>query len=106
MLLVFSVSDAFGYINFILKSIQSKDLFHSLDITTTGCWEYLLWLDQVRLVQIPACDVYVIILIFQHSKLHCRQTYLTILNIIHKLEGIDSDRYNFQNHFYTTVSVH
>ena len=45
--LVFSVPDAFGYINFILKSIQSKELFNSLDITTTGCWEYLLWLDQV-----------------------------------------------------------
>lgn len=43
----FSVPDALAYVEFILKSIQSKDLFHSIDIVPTACWEYLMWLDQV-----------------------------------------------------------
>ncbi|XP_028400533.1 DNA polymerase epsilon catalytic subunit A-like [Dendronephthya gigantea] len=43
-----SVTDGFAYINYILKSIQSKELFCSLDITATGCWEYLLWMDQAN----------------------------------------------------------
>ncbi|EDO36342.1 predicted protein, partial [Nematostella vectensis] len=43
-----SVSDALAYVDFILKSIQSKDLFHSIDITPTSCWEYLMWLDKAN----------------------------------------------------------
>ncbi|XP_031567678.1 DNA polymerase epsilon catalytic subunit A-like [Actinia tenebrosa] len=43
-----SVSDALAYVEFILKSIQSKDLFHSIDIVPTSCWEFLMWLDQAN----------------------------------------------------------
>ncbi|KAK3734408.1 hypothetical protein QZH41_010067, partial [Actinostola sp. cb2023] len=43
-----SVSDAMAYVEFILRSIQSKDLFHSIDIVPTACWEYLMWLDQAN----------------------------------------------------------
>ena len=41
------MEDASAYIEFILNSIQSRDLFHSLQIEPTACWEYLMWMDQV-----------------------------------------------------------
>ena len=41
------MEDASGYIEFILRSMQSRDLFHSIRIEPTSCWEYLLWMDQV-----------------------------------------------------------
>ena len=41
------MEDASAYIEFILNSIQSRDLFHSLQIEPTSCWEYLMWMDQV-----------------------------------------------------------
>ena len=41
------MEDASAYIQFILRSIQSRDLFHSIRIEPTCSWEYLLWMDQV-----------------------------------------------------------
>ena len=41
------MEDASAYIEFILNSIQSRDLFHSLQIEPSACWEYLMWMDQV-----------------------------------------------------------
>ncbi|KYN42982.1 DNA polymerase epsilon catalytic subunit A [Trachymyrmex septentrionalis] len=40
-----SVSDALGYIEFVVQTIQNKELFHSIDISCEQCWEYLVWLD-------------------------------------------------------------
>eukprot|EP00112_Aurelia_sp_Birch-Aquarium-sp1_P000107 Seg1008.10 transcript_id=Seg1008.10/GoldUCD/mRNA.D3Y31 product="DNA polymerase epsilon catalytic subunit A" protein_id=Seg1008.10/GoldUCD/D3Y31 len=42
------VKDALAYVQFILRSIQSKDLFHSIDLAPTSCWEYLYWMDQAN----------------------------------------------------------
>ena len=41
------MEDASAYIEFILRTMQSRDLFHSIRIEPTSCWEYLLWMDQV-----------------------------------------------------------
>lgn len=38
-------TDALGYVDFIVKSIKNKELFHSIEITYHQCWEYLVWLD-------------------------------------------------------------
>ncbi len=46
------MEDASAYIKFILGSIKSRELFHSLQMEPTMCWEYLLWMDQVRGVQL------------------------------------------------------
>lgn len=43
-----SMSDASAYIQFILSSISSRELFHSLTMEPTGCWEYLWWMDQAN----------------------------------------------------------
>lgn len=43
-----SVSDALGYIEFVVQTIRNKELFHSIEITYDQCWEYLIWLDLVR----------------------------------------------------------
>lgn len=43
-----SVSDALGYIEFVVQTIRNKELFHSIEITFDQCWEYLIWLDLVR----------------------------------------------------------
>ncbi|XP_067207203.1 DNA polymerase epsilon catalytic subunit 1 isoform X2 [Linepithema humile] len=40
-----SVSDALGYIEFVVQTIRNKELFHSIEITYDQCWEYLIWLD-------------------------------------------------------------
>ena len=43
-----SMSDASAYIQFILSSIKSRELFHSLTMEPTRCWEYLWWMDQAN----------------------------------------------------------
>jgi DNA polymerase epsilon subunit 1 len=42
------LEDASAYVEFILRSIQSRDLFHSIRIEPTANWEYLLWMDQAN----------------------------------------------------------
>jgi DNA polymerase epsilon subunit 1 len=42
------IEDASGYILFVLNTILSKDLFHSLSLKPTACWEFLLWMDQAN----------------------------------------------------------
>ena len=43
-----SMSDASAYIQFILQSINSRELFHSLTMEPVRCWEYLWWMDQAN----------------------------------------------------------
>ncbi|XP_076662564.1 DNA polymerase epsilon catalytic subunit 1 [Halictus rubicundus] len=40
-----SVSDALGYMEFVVQTIRNKEFFHSIEITFEQCWEYLIWLD-------------------------------------------------------------
>ena len=47
-----SVEDASAYIEFILTTIRSRDLFHSIQIEPTTCWSYLFWMDQVCLARV------------------------------------------------------
>ncbi|XP_023014693.2 DNA polymerase epsilon catalytic subunit 1 [Leptinotarsa decemlineata] len=39
------VEDALGNVEFVVTSIRNKELFHSLEITFSQCWEHLVWLD-------------------------------------------------------------
>ena len=39
--------DAYGYTQFIIQSIVSKELFHSIHFEVRNCWDYLIWLDLV-----------------------------------------------------------
>ena len=43
-----SMSDASAYIKFILHSIKNRELFHSLTMDPSRCWEYLWWMDQAN----------------------------------------------------------
>ena len=43
-----SMSDASAYIEFILSSIKSRELFHSLTMEPNQCWDYLWWMDQAN----------------------------------------------------------
>ena len=59
-LLFFSVSDAKAYVDFILNSIRKKDLFHSIEIKPESCWEYLMWMDQVKYAtQLSICTNFI-----------------------------------------------
>uniref|UniRef100_A0A6P7GFS4 DNA polymerase epsilon catalytic subunit n=1 Tax=Diabrotica virgifera virgifera TaxID=50390 RepID=A0A6P7GFS4_DIAVI len=40
-----TVEDAISNVEFVVASIRSKELFHSLEITYRQCWEQLVWLD-------------------------------------------------------------
>lgn len=42
------VEDACSYLEFILQSIASRDLFQSIDFRLSICWEYLMWMDHVN----------------------------------------------------------
>uniref|UniRef100_A0AC11CBA7 DNA polymerase epsilon, catalytic subunit n=1 Tax=Ovis aries TaxID=9940 RepID=A0AC11CBA7_SHEEP len=39
------VEDALAYVEYITNSIHSKEIFHSLTISFSRCWEFLLWMD-------------------------------------------------------------
>ncbi|XP_059569609.1 DNA polymerase epsilon catalytic subunit A isoform X2 [Alligator mississippiensis] len=39
------IEDAIGYMEYIINSIHSKEIFHSLTISFSRCWEFLLWMD-------------------------------------------------------------
>ncbi|KAI4482468.1 hypothetical protein M0802_013686, partial [Mischocyttarus mexicanus] len=40
-----TLSDALGYVEFVVTTIRDKELFHSIEMTSEQCWEYLIWLD-------------------------------------------------------------
>ncbi|KAK0148516.1 DNA polymerase epsilon catalytic subunit A [Merluccius polli] len=37
--------DAIGYVEYITNSIHSREIFHSLSISFSRCWDFLLWMD-------------------------------------------------------------
>ncbi|KAI4894825.1 hypothetical protein NFI96_029846 [Prochilodus magdalenae] len=39
------IDDAIAYVEYITNSIHSREIFHSLSITFSRCWEFLLWMD-------------------------------------------------------------
>ncbi|XP_065196318.1 DNA polymerase epsilon catalytic subunit A-like [Sycon ciliatum] len=40
------LGDAFAYVQYVVNSIQSRDLFQHLGIELSACWQHLLWMDQ------------------------------------------------------------
>ncbi|KAH8310400.1 hypothetical protein KR044_001123, partial [Drosophila immigrans] len=41
-----SVSDALGYVDYIVQSLRNKEMFHSIQLSYEQCWNFMLWLDQ------------------------------------------------------------
>ncbi|KAM8707435.1 hypothetical protein ACLKA7_011510 [Drosophila subpalustris] len=41
-----SVSDALGYVDYIVQSLRNKEMFHSIQLSFEQCWNFMLWLDQ------------------------------------------------------------
>ncbi|XP_067406281.1 DNA polymerase epsilon catalytic subunit A [Emydura macquarii macquarii] len=39
------IEDAMAYVEYITNSIHSKEIFHSLTISFSRCWQFLLWMD-------------------------------------------------------------
>lgn len=39
------LEDSIGYLEYITKSIHSREIFHSLSISFSRCWEFMLWMD-------------------------------------------------------------
>ncbi|XP_029019497.1 DNA polymerase epsilon catalytic subunit A [Betta splendens] len=39
------IDDAIGYVEYITNSIHTREIFHSLSISFSRCWEFLLWMD-------------------------------------------------------------
>ncbi|XP_075753979.1 DNA polymerase epsilon catalytic subunit A isoform X1 [Pelodiscus sinensis] len=39
------IEDALAYVEYVTNSIHSKEIFHSLTISFSRCWEFLLWMD-------------------------------------------------------------
>ncbi|KAL7839918.1 hypothetical protein SRHO_G00265760 [Serrasalmus rhombeus] len=39
------IDDAITYVEYITNSIHSREIFHSLSITFSRCWDFLLWMD-------------------------------------------------------------
>uniref|UniRef100_A0A8B9JR41 DNA polymerase epsilon catalytic subunit n=1 Tax=Astyanax mexicanus TaxID=7994 RepID=A0A8B9JR41_ASTMX len=39
------IDDAIAYVEYITNSIHSREIFHSLSITFSRCWEFLMWMD-------------------------------------------------------------
>ncbi|CAB1321597.1 unnamed protein product [Coregonus sp. 'balchen'] len=39
------IDDAIGYVEYITNSIHSREIFHSLSISFSRCWEFLMWMD-------------------------------------------------------------
>ncbi|XP_023169776.2 DNA polymerase epsilon catalytic subunit A [Drosophila hydei] len=41
-----NVSDALGYVDYIVQSLRNKEMFHSIQLSFEQCWNFMLWLDQ------------------------------------------------------------
>ena len=40
-----SLEDAKAYVDYVISTIRTKELFHSIDMKMTHAWEFLLWCD-------------------------------------------------------------
>ncbi|XP_076064206.1 DNA polymerase epsilon catalytic subunit 1 [Oratosquilla oratoria] len=43
-----TIEDAMSYMEYIVASIRGKELFHSIDISFSNCWQFLMWLDSAN----------------------------------------------------------
>ncbi|XP_017476166.1 PREDICTED: DNA polymerase epsilon catalytic subunit A isoform X2 [Rhagoletis zephyria] len=43
-----TVSDALGYVEYVVQSLRNKELFHSIQLSYEQCWNFVLWLDQAN----------------------------------------------------------
>ncbi len=55
-----SLEEAIGYVKFVAQSITNKELFHSLQISLSQYWPYVIWLDPVS----KSCKISTRILVF------------------------------------------
>uniref|UniRef100_A0A6M2DZX4 DNA polymerase epsilon catalytic subunit n=2 Tax=Xenopsylla cheopis TaxID=163159 RepID=A0A6M2DZX4_XENCH len=39
------ITDAIGYVDFVVQSIRNKEIFHSIELSYQHCWDFLLWMD-------------------------------------------------------------
>lgn len=40
-----SIVDAISYVEYLVQNIRNKEIFHSIHLSYTQCWEFLLWMD-------------------------------------------------------------
>ena len=40
-----SLEDAKAYVDYVISTIRTKELFHSIGMKMTHAWEFLLWCD-------------------------------------------------------------
>lgn len=40
-----NIVDAISYVDYIVQNIRNKELFHSVHLSYTQCWDFLLWMD-------------------------------------------------------------
>ncbi|XP_043653722.1 DNA polymerase epsilon catalytic subunit 1 [Drosophila teissieri] len=43
-----TVSDALGYVDYIVQSLRNKEMFHSIQLSFEQCWNFMLWMDQAN----------------------------------------------------------
>ncbi|BFF93033.1 DNA polymerase epsilon catalytic subunit A [Drosophila madeirensis] len=43
-----SVSDALGYVDYIVQSLRNKEMFHSIQLSFEQCWNFMLWMDRAN----------------------------------------------------------
>ena len=41
------IVDAITYVDYVMNTIKSNDLFHGIELTYKQCWQLLMWLDTV-----------------------------------------------------------
>uniref|UniRef100_UPI00358EBC15 DNA polymerase epsilon catalytic subunit A isoform X2 n=1 Tax=Myxine glutinosa TaxID=7769 RepID=UPI00358EBC15 len=48
-----NVADALAYVEFVTNSIRSRELFHSISLSVTRCWNLLIWMDPSNYGGVP-----------------------------------------------------
>ncbi|XP_037953438.1 DNA polymerase epsilon catalytic subunit 1 [Teleopsis dalmanni] len=43
-----TVTDALGYVDYVVHSLRNKEIFHSIQLSFEQCWDFMLWLDQTN----------------------------------------------------------
>ncbi|MEJ1281892.1 polymerase (DNA directed) epsilon [Cricetulus griseus] len=76
------IEDALGYVEYITNSIHSKEIFHSLTISFSRCWEFLLWMDPSNYGGIKGKVP---------SSIHCGQVLSLDTNITNQVNKLNRD---------------